>query len=179
MTTKAPIPATITANLSQKYLKFRLKYDLKTGIFIWLKHRDSTIIGTLAGSINTAGYSRISIDGIRYQSHRLAYLYVKGCFPNGPLDHRNHQKDDNIFTNLRFCSFSQNGGNSVISKNNTSGMKGCSWDKERQIWKAKIMKDRKNIFIGRYDDLVEAAEAYNVKATLLFGDFALLNEIPS
>lgn len=46
-----------------------------------------------------------------------------------------------------------------MSKNNTSGIKGVSWDKQRGMWKAQITFKGKNYYLGRYDKKEEAAAA--------------------
>lgn len=45
------------------------------------------------------------------------------------------------------------------SKNNTSGVKGVSWDKEKQKWRAQINFQRKNIYLGCFGTLEAAAKA--------------------
>ncbi|KKM22422.1 hypothetical protein LCGC14_1625440, partial [marine sediment metagenome] len=42
-------------------------------------------------------------------------------------------------------------------------------------FQAKITRNAKNYFLGRFDNEIEAAKAYDAKARELFGEFALLN----
>ena len=44
-------------------------------------------------------------------------------------------------------------------KKGMSGVRGVTWDKEAGKWKATIICQRKNHFLGRFDSLQEAAEA--------------------
>ena len=44
-------------------------------------------------------------------------------------------------------------------KNNTSGVRGVFWNKRRHKWQAQIKFQRKNRFLGYFDDLADAAEA--------------------
>jgi hypothetical protein len=44
-------------------------------------------------------------------------------------------------------------------------------------WASRIAYEGKRIYLGYYDDETEAAEAYNMKALELFGEFANLNKI--
>lgn len=103
--------------------------------------------------------------------HRLITNAQKGQF----VDHINHNKLDNRRENLRVCSQSQNGGNSIMSKNNTTGYKGVSFDKKSQNYHAYIMLNRKRINLGRFDNAKDAAIAYDIKAKEIWGEFALIN----
>ena len=48
-----------------------------------------------------------------------------------------------------------------IQKNNVSGFRGVSYDKSRNKWTSQICVDYKRIHIGRYDNAVDAAIAYD------------------
>ncbi len=64
---------------------------------------------------------------------------------------------------------------SMAGRELTSRFKGVCWDPNRELWKAQIRKDGKGGFIGRFDDEIEAALAYDAKARELFGEHAWLN----
>lgn len=95
------------------------------------------------------------------------------------IDHINGDTFDNRKCNLRFANHSQNGANSAISKNNTTGFKGVSIDKRRthhtKPWFACIRVNYKTIHLGRYATKEEAAKAYDEAARRYFGEFARLN----
>ena len=55
----------------------------------------------MAGSVHSTGYVRIGIDGRKYTSHRLAWLYVHGVWPSDQIDHINRNRSDNRIANLR------------------------------------------------------------------------------
>jgi hypothetical protein len=59
----------------------------------------------------------------------------------------------------------------------TSRFRGVHYSKEKKKWKAVIGIDYKNVHIGYYQTEVEAAKAFNKKATELLGDKAKLNII--
>lgn len=96
-------------------------------------------------------------------------------FPEGEVDHANRDKLDNQKSNLRVCSHRQNNGNKGLGKTNTSGFKGVSWRKRDKVWEAGIKHKGKTIHIGNFQGRFEAAEAYDAKATELFGEFAWTN----
>jgi hypothetical protein len=89
-------------------------------------------------------------------------------------DHINRDTLDNRRSNLRVCTNSENMRNCKKS-HNTSGYIGVSRDKARKKWLAQITFHREHIFIGRFDDIIEAAQAVDKKARELFGEYALLN----
>ena len=87
-------------------------------------------------------------------------------------DHINKNSLDNRRSNLRPATYIQNGMNSGLRKNNTSGFKGVSWDKRKGKWKAAIMHNRKTKFLGYFDTPEEGHAAYCKAAVELVGEFA-------
>lgn len=163
--------------LTQGYLKEILDYNPETGLFIWCARNALCIqVGDIAGCVTKSGYAIIRINTKNYKAHRLAFLWMTGDWVD-QVDHINREKNDNRWCNLRECSRSQNQGNRGIQSNNTSGYKGVSWHKNDKKWNSSIRKGKKTIYLGNHDCRHVAAQAYNVKALELFGDFAYLNEI--
>jgi hypothetical protein len=62
-----------------------------------------------------------------------------------------------------------------ISRKNRSGFKGVSWDAQTNRWRADIGTDGKTRNLGRFNDLIDAALAYDEAARALFGEYARLN----
>ena len=91
------------------------------------------------------------------------------------VDHVNHNTLDNRKENLRLCTHSQNAKNTKMPKNNTSGYKGVNWKKERNKWYAYITVEQTRLFLGYYNNVIEAAHAYDYAASIYFGEFACLN----
>lgn len=77
--------------------------------------------------------------------------------------------------NLRICTHQQNCFNQGPRRNNTSGFKGVYWDKFNNKWRASIMVDGYTNNIGRYEDIVEAAKAYDAEARRFHKEFAYQN----
>lgn len=98
--------------------------------------------------------------------------------PNGvPIDHADRNKLNNSKKNLRFCSSSENFQNRERQSNNTSGYKGVC-QVIRNKWLATIVVNRKQINLGCFNEILDAAYAYNQAALRHFGEFAVLNELP-
>lgn len=105
--------------------------------------------------------------------HRL----IMAAKPGQYVDHKDGNGLNCQRSNLRLCDQYQNGANSRLSRNNTSGYKGVSWEKVYRRWAAYIYSHRKKIVIGYFDNAIDAARAYNDKAVELFGEFAKLNMV--
>lgn len=60
---------------------------------------------------------------------------------------------------------------------NKSGFKGVSWDNGKERWLATICVDCKRIYLGRFDQVTDAARAYNEAAIKYHGEFAWQNRI--
>lgn len=91
------------------------------------------------------------------------------------IDHRNNDGLDNRRCNLRFCTRSQNQQNGRGKSQHTSKYKGVSWYKKDKKWGVKIGTKYKRLFLGYFDNEIEAAKVYDRKAEELFGEFAYLN----
>jgi len=95
------------------------------------------------------------------------------------VDHINGDKLNNQKSNLRICTHAQNISSRVNkNKNNTSGFKGVTFDRQKGKWMARICINRKNIFCGYTATPEAAALKYNDFATKYFGEFAVLNNVP-
>lgn len=130
------------AELTQEILKEYLNYNPSTGIFN-AKHSarfGSLPAGRKLGRLHNTGYTSMSINGVIFLAHRLAFLYVYGAMPKKPLqiDHINRIPTDNAIDNLRIVTPSENARNSGMRRNNTSGHKGVCFDKHAKKWEANI-----------------------------------------
>lgn len=165
--------------ISQKELKRLLSYNPSTGIFVWkrrcvsmfksTKRRNAysscaswntRYAGKRAGCKSDLGGSGIreyiSIKKKAYFSHRLAWLYMTGSFPNKDIDHINGIPIDNRFCNLRDVTVIENARNKRMQNDNTTGVTGVSWNKEKKKWKAYINLKNKNIHIKYESSFFEA-----------------------
>lgn len=151
-------------------LKELLRYEPETGKWFWRISKGGIAAGTDAGTLVSNGYIKIGIDRKKYLAHRLAWFYTMGVWPT-EIDHIDLNKQNNKWLNLRVANRSQNMGNTMIRKNNTSGHKGVRWNKKSNKWVANITIDRKVTHIGLYDRMEDAIEAYQSKAVEHFGEF--------
>jgi hypothetical protein len=59
-----------------------------------------------------------------------------------------------------------------MSSNNTSGVKGVSWYKDRNLWCAEIGYNNKTKRLGYFESLELAEEFIDLARQLVHGDFA-------
>jgi hypothetical protein len=158
--------------LTQDRLKSLLHYDPDTGVFTNKVTRANAVGGEIAGYRHYAsGHWYITVDYKKYKAHRLAWLYYYGIWPE-EIDHINGNGTDNRITNLRECTHQQNGRNTKLRIDNTSGKKGVYFDKKNRKYRAYIGINGKNRFIGsRFDTVEEAIAARNKAEIELFGEF--------
>jgi hypothetical protein len=151
-----------------------LAYEPVSGIFRWRVKRGRAAAGDVAGSVSAYGYTVIKIDGRPYFAHRLAWLWANGSFPTSDIDHINGVRTDNRPSNLRLATRSQNIANSRLSNRNSSGLKGvrCDARAKKRKWTARIVVNRKEIYLGSFTNAETAHAAYCAAARENFGSFA-------
>ena len=161
------------AGLTAERLRELLSYDPETGVFTWVARPAQYILaGAVAGGVNNEGYWMIKIDGRTYSGHRLAWLWVKGEWPSSDIDHKNLDKSDNRFSELRLATESQNLANSKVRKDNTTGLKRVGWHKRDRVWYSNIQINGKQKYLGSFKCPAAAYFAYIIAADNAFGEFA-------
>lgn len=145
-------------------------FTYKDGQLYWKKTKGRRVANTLAGT-KSHHYWQVGIDYVIYRVHRLIWIYHHGASA-GAIDHINGNTFDNRIENLRECDLSQNQYNRKISKNNSSGIKGISWNSQKNKWRARIIVDGKDCCIGHFDNLRDAETAIDLKRVELHGIFA-------
>ena len=147
--------------ITQKLIKEYLHYEPLTGIFTWIKKPSQKIIlGSKAGYAHKqrGGYINIGFKGMNLKAHRLAFLYMTGIIPS-QVDHEDHNRSNNIWSNLKPATQTISSRNCTLQKNNTSGVVGVSWNKQRKRWIAMIWHNSKPILLGRFVKKADAVLA--------------------
>ena len=140
--------------LTQVELKSLLDYNSITGLFKWKNLNYST-----TGCINGDGYINIKINNKIYLAHQLAVLYITGIFPIDQVDHGNHIRSDNRWSNLSEATYASNSKNKSKAKNNTSGVTGVRWNKRDKRWVARIKVNGKQLHLGNFKNKTDAIAA--------------------
>ncbi len=111
--------------------------------------------------------------------------------PKGKIsDHKDGNGLHNYRSNLRLCTHMQNHWNQQNFRGGASKYKGVTLHKGNRFqngrgsplrkkryiaWQSRIFYKNKYYSLGYFNDEIEAAKAYDVKAKELFGEFAYLN----
>jgi hypothetical protein len=159
--------------LTHAYLREHLHYSIITGKFYWLKPTTNIIqVGDVAGSFDDKGYRFIRINRKKHLTHRLAWFWVIGEWPENNIDHVSGVRDANYWLNIREATVSQNNCNVGLKPANTSGYKGVSWHKASQKWRAQIRHNSKPKHLGSFVDIEEAYFERLKAEKELHGEFA-------
>jgi len=116
-------------------------------------------------------------EGGRKGKHVLLHRRLLSLENDKQGDHKNGNGLDNRRKNLRPASHEENARNSRRRRNGTSSFLGVSWDADRGKWVASIRSEDKKgrQSLGRFNDEIEAARAYDRVAKVRYGEFANLN----
>jgi hypothetical protein len=150
-------------------------FSYREGVLYW-KAKPSPMafrikIGDIADNLKTNGYKSVFLDGKAYPSHRVIYKLFNDDF-DGFIDHIDNNPSNNKIENLRIATPEQNQRNAKLRKDNTSGVKGVSWDKSKQSWRVRLQVNKKQKIFGDFKDL-ELAELVALEARDKYhGNFA-------
>jgi hypothetical protein len=131
--------------------------------------------------LNQFSWRCLIADGKKYaygyvnKKDILMHRLIMNAPPTLEVDHINGDGLYNLKSNMRICTRTQNGRNTCLPKNNTSGHKGVRWIESRRRWMARIKVNRKSIFLGHFRNFNDAVSAYETASLEYFGEFARKN----
>lgn len=167
-------------DVSPEILHEFLTYDPDTGLLFW-KFRDRKWFkddrswrswnGRLAGKqaftqVDTNGYMRGSIFNKKYRAHRVVWCLSYGKWPENQIDHIDGIRSNNLISNLRDVTASENNKNSKRPYTNKSGFVGVCFHKGANKWEARIKACGKSEYLGIFTqkkDAIAARKAAEVK----------------
>jgi hypothetical protein len=153
-----------------KQIREAFSYDPETGVISRKPKLGSrSKLGPCPTGISNIGYQRVSLYSHVMTAHRVAFCVMTGRWPKRDIDHIHGDRADNRWRNLRECTRQQNVWNGK-ARSPRSGWKGAYFQAGRYM--ARIKKDGKGIYLGRFDTAEEAHAAYLAAAKDLFGEFA-------
>lgn len=168
------------SNIDQEMVKSI--FDYRDGFLLW-KIRPSNrcgAIGTVAGtSAIIKNYGRrfsVSINGKRYLSSRIIFLWNHGYLPK-EVDHEDRDVSNNKIENLRDADRLKNCCNVRSHNDSVSIYLGVHYDRQTCKWRCGIQSGDLKIKSKRMDTEQEAALQYNRLAVKHHGEFANLNII--
>jgi hypothetical protein len=152
-------------------------YDPETGVLKWKCRSDqskdwnSRWAGKIAGA-DSHGYRAISIGRQRYRVHRIIWLLMTGEWPKHHIDHIDMDRSNNRWANLREADWAENNANRRGHRDSRTGVKGVTWHAQRGKYYARINVGKKQISLGLYGRIEDAAAAYARGAEKYHGEFA-------
>jgi hypothetical protein len=173
---------------SQDYLNLCLEY-LPDGNLLW-KARPQEHFNTSRGHAQFSArcigkpatnlvenYQRIWLTykstRQKFLAHRVIWVMHNGAIPeNFIVDHKDTNSLNNKISNLRLTQFHGNAYNKSLNCNNSSGVKGVSWSKEKELWDAKLRFNSKRIRVGYFKSITDAESAIQTARKQLHKDFA-------
>ena len=167
--------------LTQEYLRKIFDYDSETGILTWKYRTDIDYKGwnarfayKEAGAIVSPGGKPRRQTYVNYKGYlnsRLIWLWCHGEPIPKQIDHKDTNTLNDRIDNLRAATHTTNKWNTGIRKNNTSGIKGVSWQSQRSKWQARIDVDGKTIHLGLFETIEEATTTRRNAAEKYHGEY--------
>ena len=154
--------------ITREDMATKLRYDPETG------HLYTQRTGARAGYVGARhGYLVVDVFGFHFRAHRVAWFLMTGKWPTF-IDHKNRNKTDNRWSNLREATRSQNQHNAKPSRKNKLGLRGVSYQPLNGKYFASIKINKQYHYLGQFDTAEAAKRAYDAKAIEFYGEFCLL-----
>lgn len=176
---------------SQEALLRLLDYNPESGVLTWkwmvgntpdVSGFNNRCGGKVAGTVRQkCNYLSIGIrpsamaqKSIYYYAHRLIWKMMTGEDPSDQIDHRDGDRLNNRWLNLRDANNGKNLANSKLREDNTSGFKGVVFRKRNKFspWCANITVNKTLHYLGSYATQEAAGAARDAAAKRLHGEFA-------
>jgi hypothetical protein len=156
-----------------------LDYRPETGLLHWRSRFDGTqswnsrYAGKVAGYVFLKGkYIGIHILNKTYLAHRIIFKMMTGVDPTGEVDHRDLDGTNNVWTNLRDSTKSQNQANAPVRSHSSIGLKGVTFHKETGKYRARVRCKGTVYDCGLHNTPAAAHAAYAARAKELHGEFS-------
>ncbi len=137
-----------------------LLYDENTGELRWRNRGLGRQWYKRAGCLSKDGYRYLRLGGHLFFEHRLIWLIKTGAWPKFEIDHRDLNRSNNSWSNLREATSDQNHYNVGLRKDNKLQLKGASKRINRPGFRARIVISGKQVHLGNFATAEEAHAAY-------------------
>lgn len=163
----------------QERLKELIDYDPESGKATWrvrpvTRPHDKTwnacFAGKQIGGSAKTEYYWISIADNNYLLHRVIYKWMTGEEP-AVIDHKDLNKKNNCWNNLRAATQSENRCNAPTGKSVKSGVKGLFLTTSGK-WQGKVTFKKVNYWTTRFEIKEDAIEALDKLRASIHGDFS-------
>lgn len=137
-----------------------LDYDPTTGVLTCkVKRRGVIVPGYVAGCVRKRdGYLVLTLDHRQYKAHRVAWFLFYGVWPEGDIDHIDHDRQNNAIANLRDVPAGVNTENQVRAhKRSKSGLLGVSAHRRKWLATISVRGTKINLGVHETPELAHAA----------------------
>jgi hypothetical protein len=147
-------------------------YNPDIGELVSTRDTGSIKAGDIVGKLHPDGYRTFNLEGKTYRNHRVIWEMHYGLIPDGMIvDHINGCRNYNFISNLRLATKAENGWNSKVAVDSTSGIKGVNWNETTGKWLCTVTKDGKKH--SKFTDTKEEGIVWvRAKRIELHGEFA-------
>lgn len=153
-------------------LRRQMRYEPETGKLFWLISKKGVTAGRQVSPRPTSdGYMQCVFNGQHYYQHVLIWFYVTGNWPAEDIDHKNRNRADNRWENLREATRSQNHYNKACQYNKL-GVKNVTKYTPGSGYTVTSRVNGKIVNFGTYRTLEEAAEVARGVRVEHHGEFA-------
>jgi hypothetical protein len=125
------------------------------------------MIAEYSWCLSKTGYAVANVNNKTVKMHRL----LTDCPQDRVVDHINGNPLDNRLSNLRICTPKNNSRNKGLGGNNSTGVVGVSKLSNGKC-RVRIMVNRKEIALGRYDSFEEAVKVRREAELKYFGEYS-------
>lgn len=141
-------------------IKNNFECDANGNVWRTSSKRPSTI-GRIFSKLNNDGYIQIGFKKTVLKAHHIVWILNTDTLPILNIDHINGIRFDNRFENLREVTAVLNAQNrQSANKNNTTGYLGVAKSRNGKKFRAMIMLNGRNIYLGAFDTPEEAYQVY-------------------
>jgi hypothetical protein len=146
-------------------LKRLFDYDPETGELAYKERPANCIkLGEKVKRKNKGGYVTVKIKGKTYLAHRIIYYLMTGTDPVGSLvDHKNRDRSDNRWNNLRLAT--------ILDNNRNCSHPGYCL-RPNGTWRVRVRHLGKVLFDKTVKTEEEARALITEKRTEFYGEFA-------
>lgn len=135
-----------------------ISYDRESGLLVCVKRFGRKFKpGDVINSLHNKGYIAFYFKGEYVLGHRVAWAIENGEWPDDEIDHRDGDRSNNKYENLRKATHAENMQNKAIQINNKSGIPGVWFERRTGRWRAEIQAGGRKISVGRFATKERAA----------------------
>lgn len=147
--------------ITAEQVRDRFKCDLETGKLTYRFSTGGVRKDAVAGTLTPQGYNQVFIDYWSFRSSRVIYLYVTGEWPpvGYYMDHIDGNRSNDRWENLRLATPTENARNRQTCRRNTTGVLGVHPIIGTAKFGAEIGYEGKNVKLGRFECIADAAAA--------------------